>query len=56
MQTWDGGDVLTKSILSLTTLVESDEGSIAAEHSELLDKVWERGFAKQNSIFPGADD
>jgi hypothetical protein len=51
MQTWDGSDVLTKTILSLTPLVDRDEGTVPDEHFVVLDRVWQRGFSK-HGVFP----
>lgn len=48
--TWDGTELLSKCLWSITPLVNSDE--ISHDDSLLLDSIWDRTFPLGHTIFP----
>ena len=55
LQSWDGQNLISKTILSSTPLVAgAKEGDIDQAHSSTLERIWQDGFKRSHEVFPDA--
>jgi hypothetical protein len=52
IKSWDGGDLLTKCLWSLTPLVPAVGADVAADSFTVLEKLWDQGFRTTHTILP----
>lgn len=49
---WDGRSALSRTIISLTPLIQAEPGVVPESAAVTLDESWDAGFKKHHAMFP----